>query len=171
MGSNKAELMVKGEPAALRTARELAPHCERVTILGRTPLPPYPFLEDVEEFAGPLSALTRFVPTADCVFLASCDMPRFDGQLVPFFHSLIGDSHSVVPVISESKQPLCALYSAAAWDCLPQLLSRGRRSMMSWLETLTCRFVTGEDIQAIGIDPLSLQGANTPDEWEQLVPE
>ncbi len=168
MGSDKAQLMVKGEAAALRTARELDPHCGKVTILGRTAIPPFSFLEDREEYAGPLSAIARFDPAAESVFIASCDMPRFEGRLVPFLHSLIGGKQAVVPVVAGRMQPLCALYSVEAWDHLPELAAAGSRSMMSWLDKLSCRFAAAEEIEEAGINLLSIQGANTPDEWQQL---
>ncbi len=171
MGSEKALLTVQGESVAQRTARQLAGECGRVTILGRTPLSPYDFLEDQEEFAGPLSALARFDPIADTVFVASCDMPRFDGRLVPFLLSLIEGADAVVPVLGDRMQPLCALYSARLWEGLPARVSGGEQRMLGWLDTMTCRQVTAHDFTGAGIDPLSVKGANTPEEWRRLAPQ
>ncbi len=168
MGADKARLMVDGEPLAERIARSLAEHCSRVTVLGREPLDGCDFLEDQEEFAGPLIALSRFAPTADAVFVVSCDLPRFDGRLVPFLDSLRDGWQAVVPQADAHLQPLCAVYSAEAWTHLNHTVEEGKRSLMAWLERLRYRTVDPEEIADAGIDPLAIRGANSPEEWARL---
>lgn len=168
MGADKARLVVDGEPLAERIARSLAEHCSRVTALGREPLDGCNFLEDQEDFAGPLIALSRFVPTANGVFVVSCDLPRFDGRLVSLLDSLREGWQAVVPQADGHLQPLCALYSADAWGELAGTVEEGKRSLMAWLENLRYRTVDPEEIADAGIDSLAIRGANSPEEWAQL---
>lgn len=125
-------------------------------------------MEDQEEFAGPLIALSRFVPTAGAVFVASCDLPRFDGCLVPFLNSRREGWQAVVPQADGHLQPLCAVYSADAWVTLTHAVEEGKRSLMAWLELLRYRTIDPEEIANAGIDPLAIRGANSPEEWARL---
>ncbi len=168
MGAEKAQLLVDGEPVAERTARLLAEHCSQVTVLGRVPLPNCVFLEDQQEFTGPLVTLSYFRPAAEAVFIASCDMPRFDAEIVQLLHSLLGDRHAAIPRIGGRLQPLCALYSASIWAGMADAVEAGTRSMFGWIDTLNFRVVEEDDLRASDVDPLSLRGANTPEEWAQL---
>lgn len=168
MGREKSRLLVDGEPVAERTARELGRFCERVTILGREKLSGHHFLADQDEFAGPLVALSRFKPTADMVFVASCDLPLFDGETVHLLHSLAtAGSDAVVPEIGSHLQPLCALYSPDSWTHIS--LEGEKKSLMSWLRSLKVRVVGEQEFVSAGISLKSLQSANTPNEWATLM--
>ena len=78
MGVDKAALTVGGMPLGEKIARELAKTCDRVTVLGKHPIPGLEFLADEGDYEGPLLALSRFKPTRQHVFVASCDLPLFD---------------------------------------------------------------------------------------------
>jgi molybdopterin-guanine dinucleotide biosynthesis protein A len=169
MGSDKSRLMVGGEPIAIRTARLLSEHCSRVTVLGRFPVAGHGFLEDQEDFAGPLNALARFIPNADTVFVASCDMPLFDGRMVPFLISHLESREAVMPFAEGHLQPLCAVYSADAWNVLARVLAEGQRSIKAWLERLQIQTVDPEEFARVGIDPRAYRGANSPEELESLL--
>jgi len=165
MGQDKAGLVVKGEPMAARLARLLASRCGHLTVLGREPLPGHKFLADSEESAGPLSALSKFVPTADFVFVAACDLALFDPRLIDICLSLVQGFDACLPVADGHPQPLCALYRATAWSSIAATVSEGKTSMMAWLDSIRYRTITAEGLKASGIDPRSVVGANTPEEW------
>jgi molybdopterin-guanine dinucleotide biosynthesis protein A len=165
MGEDKAGLLVEGVPVAVRTAHLLGLHCDKVTVLGREPIPGYAFLADKADYEGPLSALSRFVPTSDSVFVASCDLPRFDARVVEVTLSLIQGYDACLPVVGTQVQPLCGLYRATAWPTMSLLLSEGKKSMMALIERLRYRTITQEGLAASGIDVRSVIGANTPEEW------
>lgn len=168
MGAVKAHLMIGRETVAERTAGLLARHCTQVTILGREPIGQYHFQPDIEEFSGPLVALSAFSPTVEWVFVAACDMPNFDEKLIPFLGSLRMGYQAIVPEINGHAQPLCALYASEAWVYLNDAIAEGKRSLMGWLDALQCRFVGEEIMLESGIDPQTLVGANSPEEWAKL---
>ena len=136
MGTDKASLIVEGEPLGRRIATRLSSRVERLTVLGRAPLPGYDFLEDAQDYAGPLKALSRFRPSAEFVFLASCDLVRFEAELVDELRSLIGAHQAAVPVLDEREQPLCALYRASAFDLLVDLERAGKARLMAWVDAI-----------------------------------
>jgi len=169
MGQDKARLSVNGEVLSERIARDLLDTCSRVTVLGKEPIAGLQFLPDVEEYAGPLVALSRFEPVSEAVFVTSCDLPRFDARLVDLFLELLQDNDAVLPLNEEQVQPLCALYRADAWGRLHEAVVSGKKSMMAWLDGLKYRTVPQGEIASAGIDRRAIGGANTPEEWERLL--
>ena len=103
MGEDKAALLVDGEPLGHRTARVLAEAGYPVTVLGAEPLEGHGFQRDASPHEGPLTALRRFKPTAEAVFVAACDMPVFDSRLV-----------SAWPGALPMRMPLCPCQRAAS---------------------------------------------------------
>ena len=169
MGEDKSRLVLDGEAVSRRIARDLQSACETVTVLGREPISGCKFLADTEEYAGPLAALSRFLPSAEFVFVASCDLPRFDARLIGLFCSRIEASDAVLPTNEGRVQPLCALYDAQSWVALRKTVEENRRSMMAWLDLLNCVKLNPAEVTAVGIDDRAICGANTPEEWQRLI--
>jgi len=159
---DKACLVVDGEPQAPRMVRLISEAGLPVTVLGRKPIEGASFLEDAEEFGGPLAALGRFVPSARLVFVTSCDLPAFSAQVVQVLRSEIGESQAAVPLVAGFRQPLCALYRPAAFASARMLAKAGERRVMRWLDPLEVREIALPN-------PLWATSANTPAEWEALV--
>jgi molybdenum cofactor guanylyltransferase len=127
------------------------------------------FLPDEKDFRGPLSAIGRFTPQADFVFVASCDLPRFNARLVPFLRERIGEAGAAAPLVNGYRQPLCALYSASAFAGIPDVLRQDHACAMAWLDSVPHVLVPEEEIAAAGIDPQSAQGANTKQELAEML--
>jgi molybdopterin-guanine dinucleotide biosynthesis protein A len=176
MGEDKSLLIIEGVPQAERIASQLKGIDVAVTVLGKSPLEGCAFLEDEDLHAGPTAALAKFQPSASHVFVASCDLPRFDARLVRLLAETIGDREAAVPDVNGFRQPLCALYRAEAFDRLRDLMRPQSSSQegvkqcaMGWLDALETVVVPEEDIRTAGIDPNSAQGANTKEELKALL--
>lgn len=168
MGTDKARLTYRGEVVSERIARDLASICGKVTVLGREPIADCAFFADEETYAGPLVALSKFTPSAELVFVVSCDLPRFDAQLVILFQNNLGELDAAVPENEGRLQPLCALYRASDWLKIGTTLHAGKKSVMAWVDQLNCRTITPTEIAEAGIDPRAICGANSPEEWERF---
>lgn len=171
MGLDKTTLLVRGVPLAVFVARALAERCARVTVLGREPVAGFPFIGDRDVYGGPLMALAGFLPTAERVFVASGDLPRFDPVLVDCLGAALtesdtGEATAAVASVAGALQPMCALYDAGCWSTIPRVVSSGRRSMMAWLETLGVSPVDEALMRTFGLNPLASLGVNTPQEWQ-----
>ncbi|MGV3614830.1 MAG: molybdenum cofactor guanylyltransferase [Fimbriimonas sp.] len=164
MGQDKASLPIDGIPQAQRIVDELRAKGLPVTVLGRVPIEGAAFLADAEEFAGPAAALARFHPTADAVFVASCDLPLFDIRIVDLLLDHLGERLAVAPIVDTWRQPLCALYRSTAFGSLTQVVAEGYRCPMRWLDRLDPVLLDEEALLAVGIDPRATLGANTPEE-------
>jgi len=164
LGPAKAALDVDGVFLSHRVARVMSEVCEQVTVLGREPIEGFAFLADSEEYGGPLVALSSFQPSADRVFVASCDLPNLTAEAILRLASL--DGEAVVPRADGLLQPLCAVYSASAFDRAREVGAKGGKSMMKWLEEMSVVEVKLEDLD---LDPIVVANVNTPDEWQVQV--
>lgn len=164
MGEDKASKSIDGQPAATKIASELVKLCYPVTILGTGPLAGYAFLADTEQHSGPLRALSHFEPRCPMVFVASCDMPRFAKEVVEELMQKIHSKVAAIPTLQGVLQPLCALYSAAVWPTMREMVDSGEARMMAFARRLDALEIPFDN------SPLSVQirSANTPDEWNDL---
>lgn len=164
MGRDKASLEVDSVSIALRTARKLDELQIPVTVLGRTPLEGFGFIADQQDFQGPLVALSALTPSRQWVFVASCDMPRFEASIVRELANRAAstDAEAFIPTIEGRLQPLLGLYRAEAFACL----SKDMRSMVAWLNTL--RVVT-VPLEESGLDVRHYLSANTPEELASIL--
>lgn len=172
MGFDKSKLKVNGQPIAALIATSLTSAGYAVTVLGREPVAGFALQLDAAEFEGPLAALAAFEPKANTVFVAACDMPRFDPEVVPILSGVLdrfAEAEVAVPVLEGRRQPLCALYRKSAWTVLPGLLAERRRSMMAWLDAITVHEVFETEFQEGAVDPASIRSVNTPEELDDLL--
>lgn len=169
MGKDKARLRVNGAELAPRIASKLQSVCNAVTILGRDPIDGLPFLPDRDEFAGPLAALARFVPSQPFVFVSSCDLVQFDPAVVGILRERIGTASASIPVSNAKLQPLCALYEARCWAAARATIQNGAKSIMAWVDQIQVVEVDEQVLIREGVSPAAIMGANTQEEFDELM--
>lgn len=171
MGEDKASIPVEGEVLSHRIVRGLLEQCNRVTTVGLEPLPlpNVDFIRDQEEYQGPLVALSLLEPSAAFVFVASCDLVRFDHRVVAYLASKIGDAKAAMVIQDGYPQPLCSLYQSEAFKTIKTAFASGERKLIRWASNLDPVFVSQDDLKAAGLDPRCFMGANTPEELNQLL--
>lgn len=169
MGVNKGSLVIDRVPMAERIAGELGKVCTKVTVLGRGPIPGCGLLVDREAYSGPLAALSMFHPSEELVFVASCDLPLFAGTVVQVLDKAIGAADAAIPAIEGRSQPLCALYRSEAFEAFRKAYAGGERSIQRAFSGLNVCFVSEGDLDASGVAPETVRGANTPEELEDLL--
>lgn len=169
MGRDKATLPIDGVPQAQRVVEALLTKVAKVTVLGRNAVEGADFLPDAEEFAGPAAALARFTPTADAVFIASCDLPLFDPRIVDVLAEKLGAHRAAAPFVDDWRQPLCALYRSETFAELQHVAAEGLRCPNKWLARLDPVLLDETALLRTGIDPRSTLGANTPDELAEAL--
>lgn len=165
MGQDKASLMVGGESVLARTVRLLEGCVSKVTVLGPQGIP------DKEPRLGPLAALAQFRPTSKYVFVASCDMPRFEPTIVGVLRAKCEARDAAIPVIGGHMQPLCALYRASSFSRAADCVAAGSFKVRKWVEAIDAVGLPESELILAGIDPLCLTGANSPAEWASLLNE
>jgi len=170
MGEDKATLSINGVAQGERMIYLLTEAGYTVTTIGRRPLGEARFLQDQEEFSGPLTALALFKPRAPTVMVLSCDMPLFDPAIIGVLERLIGeDEDANLPRIGGRLQPLVGLYRDRTWHSLRRLVESGERRLMAWVECLRVKNVSEAELKDAGIDLLTLRSANSPDELQVIL--
>jgi molybdopterin-guanine dinucleotide biosynthesis protein A len=169
-GRDKAFAAVGGEPIAVRTIRifrELFPQVvvatnrpERYRDLG---------VETVtDRFAdrGPLAGIHAALLASRYphAFVAACDMPGLDPDVIRFLLARIGDADAIVPRWEGDVEPLHAVY---ATRCLPAIevhLTNGRHALRDFLGAVRVDYVDETELARLRGASASLTNVNTPAE-------
>lgn len=102
------------------------------------------------------------------VFVAGCDMPLLQPDLIYGVASLVDDWDVVVPVKNNYPEPLCAFYGKKCEPAIEESISRGDLKMISFHDEVRVRKV--EEVTWRLWDPqgTSFLNANTPEEFEKI---
>ncbi len=169
MGQDKSQILIDGQSLVSRLIHTLQSKSIKATILGRNPVEGVSFIQDKEEFGGPLSALSLYKPSSSHILVLSCDLPHFDYTIVELLTKRIGDHGAAIPELGGRMQPLCALYTAESISKAKLVFETGDRRIMSWISTLDVITVSEEDMLLFGIKPSVVKGVNTPQELRSAI--
>ncbi len=174
MGFNKSLLDIAGRPLGEHLVDIISEVVTQVTVLGHSPIGSARFQPDTERHGGALKALSEFSPEMDAVFVCACDMPLLNSKLIEILQARLEiheTDHAIVPIYQGQWQPLCALYRSSALRLIPTVLAEGHKSLMAWLDTLWVETIDEADLLNEGVNPRTLESANTPEKWASLVAE
>lgn len=141
LGTDKAHLVVDGERLVDRLARLLLAECAPVLEVG----PGYGSLSAVREEppgAGPLAAVAAGVAGltgaghSGPAIVMAVDLPGVTAELVAWLRAH-PTSESLVPVVDDVAQVLCARYSTDALTRASGLVQAGKRSMHALVDVVT----------------------------------
>lgn len=141
-----------------------AAQCERFSHL-----PDIKCVEDIQKGLGPIGGLYTGALHArgELVFVAACDMPCIDQNLVKHLFSLVDEYDAVIPCWNKEKlEPLHAVYRrSAVVDYLDHHDSHSLRAMVKNLKT---RYVSVETIRRIDPNLSSFTNINKLDELAEI---
>jgi molybdopterin-guanine dinucleotide biosynthesis protein A len=169
-GRDKAFAHVGGEPIALRTIRLFHSLFPQVIVATNRP---ERFRElDVETVAdhfpggGPLAGLHAALLASrhPHAFVAACDMPGLDADVIRFLVARIGAADAIVPRWEGDVEPLHAVYAARCLPTIERSLRAGRHAMRELLAALSVDFVSEADLRGMRGAAASLTNVNTPEE-------
>ncbi len=169
-GRDKAFAAVGGEPIAVRTVRLFHELFGQVIVVTGRP----------ERFAGlgaevvadrypgcgPLAGIHAGMLASrhPHVFVAACDMPGLDPEVIRFLVRRVGDADAIVPCWEDDVEPLHAVYAVRALPVLEESLRTGRHALRDVLELLRVDWVSEAELRAVRGTAQSLINVNTPDE-------
>ena len=176
MGQDKAGIKFSGESTAKRTMDAFRPIFREIFAVSKTTgrFDDIDCLEIVDLFdergamVGILTALKE--AKTDYIFVAACDMPFIDSDVVELIVSRGIGSKVALPLISGKGDPLHALYSK---DCFEKMLSfmqkegKGLNRFIKSLPTDQVRYISEEEIRKVDPAALSLFNMNTPDDLKK----
>jgi len=171
MGTNKALLEVNGEQIITRAYRTLARLFREVILVTNTP-EEYTFLPcrtvaDIHPGCGAIAGLhsALFNSTFNRTFVAACDMPNLDPELIRQLCAINDIVEAVVPLNKEGlREPLHAVYTKGALPVIEDIIAAGDKSILIVLDRLKTTVVGQDDIGGTE----SFRNVNTPEEYERL---
>jgi len=174
MGINKALIEMNGErliDRAVRLFREIFPALILVT---NDPLlyldQDLIIVTDIVPGRGPLMGIyTALFFASDDVFVAACDMPFLNGDLIRYMVSQAGEADIVVPRPGAGYEPLHAVYSRRCLKPAGAALARGERKVVSFYKGLRVKVIEGEALAPFGDPGRLFMNINTPEEREGLL--
>jgi molybdopterin-guanine dinucleotide biosynthesis protein A len=176
MGTDKARLSLGGEQFVERIASALLSITERVSVVGDKNLSAqwnWPNVPDVHANWGALGGLHAALSAtrARWAAIVACDLPFVNGELFVRLASLRQDYDAVVPLQPDNrKQPLCALYRAAACTELAgQMIAVGERRPRALLDQVRTRFVAPEELADLSGSQEFFSNINTPEDYARAL--
>lgn len=174
MGSDKAALLIQGEPLLRRVASLVHAVTPDVAIIGppeRAALvPDVPIIPDGWPHQGPLggiaTALQAFAGNA--VLVVGCDMPFLNPALLRYLITLAPTYDAVVVRADGEAHPLHAVYQQSCLPIIEAQLLAGDLKVQRFLARLKVRFVEGFELDRLDPGRLSTFNANTPEEWHKV---
>jgi molybdenum cofactor guanylyltransferase len=169
-GRDKAFAAVGGEPIAVRTLRlfgRIFPQVvvatgrpERFRALGAETV------ADVYPGCGPLAGIHAAMRVARHrhVFVAACDMPGLDPDVIRFLLARIGDADAVVPRWDADVEPLHAVYAVRLLPVIEAQLRAGRHAMRDFLAGVRVDYVAEAELGRMHGTAASMLNVNTPEE-------
>jgi molybdenum cofactor guanylyltransferase len=172
MGRPKALLPFDGEPLIVHVVRALKKMFAE-TVVVAAPDQELPELSailarDEVAYRGPVSGIYHGLKaaTTDVCFVASCDAPFLNLQLIAHLLTQISDYEVVVPYWQERFQPLHAVYRTSVAPLLKDQLERGELRPIFLYDKVRTRKIHEAEIRRLDPEGLSFLNMNSPAEYD-----
>jgi molybdopterin-guanine dinucleotide biosynthesis protein A len=169
-GRDKAFAAVGGEPIAVRTVRLFRTLFPQVVVATNRPerfrALDVETVADVYPGCGPLAGIHAAMRVArlPSVFVAACDMPGLDPDVIRFLVGRMGSADAVVPRWDGDVEPLHALYAVRLLPLVEEALRAGRHAMRELLSQIRVDYVAEDELRRIRGSERSMLNVNTPEE-------
>lgn len=169
-GRDKAFAAVGGEPIAARTLRLFRTLFPQVIVATNRPERYRTFdvetVSDVFPGCGPLAGIHAAMRVAahPHLFVAACDMPGLDPDVIRFLLARIGAADAVVPRWDHDIEPLHAVYAVRLLPLVEEALRAGRHALRDFFPRLRVDYVGEDELRAIRGTARSMLNVNTPEE-------
>jgi len=154
-GRDKAFAAVEGEPIAVRAVRIFRSLFAQVLVSTNRP-ERFAGL-DVQTVAdqfpgcGPLAGIHAALLASRYphVFVAACDMPGLDPEVIRFLLGRVGSAEAVVPCWDGDVEPLHAVYAVGALREIEAHLRAGQNAVRDVLRRLRVDYVSEAEMRAV----------------------
>ncbi len=163
MGTDKALVEVDGEALAARVARQIAPVCGTVSLVGdpaKYGALGYPVVADRFTGEGPLAGIEAALRTsaAEWNLIVACDMAELDAAMLEALFA--GGADCNVAAYADGRfEPLCGVYRRRCHAAILAAIEAGVRRVKDVLPGLGLRYVRVETSQ--------IPNLNTPEDVER----
>jgi molybdopterin-guanine dinucleotide biosynthesis protein A len=146
MGSDKALLLVKGEPLLGRMIRLVEPFCQTVAVSGEKQGYMDFNIEMVPDLlpgCGPIGGVISSLKhsSTEWNLLISVDVPFVNPEFLHHLISCLGEYDCIVPQHEGRVEPLMGLYHRQIIPVVEEMIDRGDYKLMRLLDKLNVRYV------------------------------
>jgi molybdopterin-guanine dinucleotide biosynthesis protein A len=169
-GRDKAFAAIDGEPIAARTLRLFRGLFPQVVVATNRPDRYRAFAVEIVTDAfpdrGPLAGIHAAMGVArhPHVFVAACDMPGLEADVIRFLTARIGDADAVVPRWDADIEPLHAVYAVRLLPLVEEALRTGRYALREFLPHIRVDYVAEHELRHLRGTARSMLNVNTPEE-------
>ena len=174
MGQNKAFLEVQGERIIDRIKRIFVDLFDEVLLVTNSP---GDYLDlnlrivtDLYREKGSLGGVFTglFHASSSHAFVAACDMPFLNRDLISHLVSLSPGYDIVIPRTEDGLQPLHAVYSRRCLPFMEDLLRQGNLKIIDFFHRVKKRELRTEEILAFDPQLASFLNLNTPEDLDRI---
>lgn len=170
MGANKAFLEINGQRIIDRTRRLFQELFAEVILVTNSP---FAYLDlnlrmvaDLLPERGALGGIFTglFYSSFSHAFVAACDMPFLNKELISYLISLAGKYDIVIPKTEDGLQPLHAIYSQKCLPHMENLLRQGNLKIIDFFHLVKMREVLTNELITFDQLQKSFFNVNTPED-------
>ncbi len=185
MGSDKASLLLHGEPLLARAVRRLSTASDDLLVAmsdagshrAIVPDTAVRFVTDLHPGAGPLAGLEAGLSAArhELLLMVAVDMPFASAALARGMADLASGYDVVLPFSpaaggSEPRpEPLHALYRRTCLPIVTASLEAGERQVVAFFPQVLVRELPPATVHTLDPSGLAFTNANTPADWEKML--
>lgn len=181
MGKDKAFLSFKNKTFLRWVLEALDKYCDEIIIVANKDQSIYlneakglsaniKFTSDIHPYEGPLNGIISSLDLIENenIFVATCDTPLINSEVIKFLHQTIENYEAVIPVVKDKFQPLNALYKKSALEKAKNIYKSGQKSMFSFIKQLNKKIIYEKDLKNIDKNLYTYWSINTPEDYERL---
>jgi molybdenum cofactor guanylyltransferase len=176
MGTDKALLLLNGQPLLLRLLNLLRPYVGSVAVLGLAGAYDFltdPVIPDRTPGRGPLAAILTGLEhsCADWSIFLACDMPLLSSEFIELLLRFIikSNADAIVPLSRSRWQPLCAAYHKSSIGRIREVLDEGNSAVIQALPRLRVDVITDNDLAIAHLSESIFENVNRLEEWGKIV--
>jgi len=151
----------------------IEPLFEKVLLIGhrRDDLRSLPIIEDLRPGCGPLGGIYTALKTVETrqIFVFAADMPNLNGRFISHMISVSNDHDIVIPVWSQGREPLHAVYHRRILPVVKTLLDEDLFKIFNLLSRVDTRTIPEEDIRKFGMPDKMFANINTLHDIKDVV--
>lgn len=171
MGREKATLPFHDGTLLKRVVETLFGLLDEVIVVANTPvhIEHTRAVPDLVKGKGPLGGIHSGLKAArnPAIFVAACDMPFLDRDLISYMIALSDGFQVVVPFLEGEYEPMHAYYSIECLAPVERALTNPKPRIIEFYPEVGVRRITRDEIAAFGSPERILFNANTPEDLER----
>jgi molybdopterin-guanine dinucleotide biosynthesis protein A len=176
LGSDKAFLLLGGQPLVARTVQRLAALSDDLLVVTNDLAPfkslalPVRLVPDERPGEGALMGIYSGLIAArhSHSLVVACDMPFLNLSLLRYMLPLAEGHDVVIPRLRGLLEPLHAIYGKACLPAMADLLERGQRQIIGFFDRVRVRYVEEGEVDRYDPRHTSFVNVNTQEDWERV---